>query len=85
MATIHDHFDGSAHCIECRGWCQLKGDDLELTRVFRNVLESYFYRGSWLPSQIETPMAALYGERWETFKRHGLNAMELFRQKKTHA
>ena len=36
---IHDHFDGSAHCVECDGPCKLTGDSLHLTQVVRAYFE----------------------------------------------
>lgn len=38
-AKIHDHFDGSANCIECGGACKLEGDSLALTNVVRAYFE----------------------------------------------
>ena len=32
---VHDHFDGSANCIECRGRCRLTGADRALTEMVR--------------------------------------------------
>jgi hypothetical protein len=60
--TVHDHFDGSAHCVECEGPCKLAGDALELTRMVRFVLEffAYGHRG-WLPSFIEQSLGNLLG------------------------
>lgn len=43
--TVHDHFDGSAHCVECGGWCKLTGEQLGLTQFVRFTLESLAYNG----------------------------------------
>ena len=32
---IHDHFDGSAHCVECEGQCRLTGDARTATELAR--------------------------------------------------
>lgn len=37
--AIHDHFDGSAHCVECAGPCQLTGAERHLTSVIRWMFE----------------------------------------------
>lgn len=36
---VHDHFDGSAHCVECGGTCKLTGDERAVTEVVRWTLE----------------------------------------------
>ena len=37
---IHDHFDGSAHCVECGNKpCELRGDDRAVTDIVRWTLE----------------------------------------------
>lgn len=36
---IHDHFDGSAHCVECQGPCNLGPDDYAVTQLVRYVFE----------------------------------------------
>lgn len=38
--TVHDHFDGTNHCIECQGPCQLEGADYYLSQVILCVIES---------------------------------------------
>lgn len=35
QATVHDHFDGSANCIECKGWCKLHGTEMAYTALVR--------------------------------------------------
>ncbi len=49
--SVHDHFDGSAHCVECQGYCTLTGSDLHLTRVIRFALEQLAYAG-YRPNQL---------------------------------
>ncbi len=41
--TIHDHFDGSAHCVECAGNCRLEGDDRAATNLVRAIFEYMAY------------------------------------------
>ena len=43
--TIHDHFDGSAHCVECKGHCQQTGFERGATEIVRWMLERFAYRG----------------------------------------
>jgi len=62
---IHDHFEGSANCVECGGFCQLSGEDLETTRFFRFALESILLRtDGWIPTQIKEPLLKLTYERY---------------------
>lgn len=35
---IHDHFDGSMHCVECGGRCTLEGDERIVTELVRWTL-----------------------------------------------
>lgn len=44
-ATIHDHFDGSARCRECRGPCKLTGADLWATALVRAIFEGQALSG----------------------------------------
>lgn len=37
---IHDHMDGSAHCVECAVKCKLEGAEMVLTALVRWLLES---------------------------------------------
>lgn len=39
MNQVHDHFDGSSHCQECRGPCRLDAAALTLTRLIRAWFE----------------------------------------------
>ena len=60
--TIHDHFDGADHCIECHGPCRLRRDDLALTRMVRYLLESWAATG-WkeIPDNFVWPLQVLLG------------------------
>jgi hypothetical protein len=68
---IHDHLDGSAHCVECGGSCRLTGDDLEVTRLVRFITE-YFAMSHVAPrwSFIDDALTNLLGtERKNEFHR----------------
>jgi hypothetical protein len=41
---VHDHFNGSAHCVECGGDCRLTGAERALTEMVRWRLE----KNPWL-------------------------------------
>lgn len=47
---IHDHFNGSAHCVECQGQCRLTGDERAVTALIRFTLERLAYRDEGLSS-----------------------------------
>lgn len=68
--TIHDHFEGSAHCVECKGYCRLAGDDLAVTRYIRFTLEILVMQG-WkdVPVLLKEPLRDL-----------GLNSEALMRR-----
>src|SRR5690606_11582489 len=38
---LHDHFDGSAHCVQCNGPCTLTGANLFATDIIRNIAEQW--------------------------------------------
>ncbi len=38
---IHDHFDGSANCIECNGPCRLKNADMVVTELVRWMFDRW--------------------------------------------
>lgn len=42
-AVCHDHFDGSAHCVQCGGECRLTGNDMAYTALVRALCESEVY------------------------------------------
>lgn len=68
---IHDHFDGEAHCIECRGVCNLEGESLRLTRFIRKVCEFLSYADHWIPPQIEEHLRSMVRD-YASFKKHCL-------------
>lgn len=43
--AVHDHFDGSANCIQCGGPCELEGSDLFLTEIVREMVEAWDLHG----------------------------------------
>ncbi len=38
--AVHDHFDGSAHCVQCGGICMLTGAEKALTEMIRWRMEA---------------------------------------------
>ena len=49
-AVCHDHFDGSAHCVECGGPCKLTGTEMAYTALVRMLFESTeFAKAKWVP------------------------------------
>lgn len=50
--TIHDHFDGEHHCVECDGPCRLEGDALLATQLVRFVFEQAEINRTEIPSMI---------------------------------
>jgi hypothetical protein len=66
--TIHDHFDGSAHCVECQGPCLLTGEDRTVTELARHIMEFFAYaHGSWIPEFIRQTLQNLLGDRFAEF------------------
>ena len=61
--NVHDHFDGSAHCLECSGRCTLAGDELAATELIRFLLE-YFESAhlGWMQKSLRDSVEALVGE-----------------------
>lgn len=57
--AIHDHFDGSAHCVECGGPCRLTGGDLDLTMLVRYLFEEEFYQRRRFGSLVESRLKLL--------------------------
>lgn len=53
MIRIHDHFDGSAHCIECGGPCRLPDDERRVTSLVRYLFESSRYMNMMMRSVLE--------------------------------
>jgi len=58
---VHDHFEGSAHCIECDGPCLLKGEDRALTDFLRWTLEHHARSWTHLRSFEEDALRRLVG------------------------
>jgi hypothetical protein len=55
---VHDHFDGSAHCVECQGFCQLTGADMAYTALVRALFDGEAW-GEALNSPQEIPYIAI--------------------------
>jgi hypothetical protein len=53
LLIVHDHFDGSAHCVECGGECQLAGHELFTTQLIRSLCESSLYQNRPLSMSLE--------------------------------
>lgn len=65
---IHDHFDGSAHCVECGGICSLTGDDVLATHLIRYLFEEWAVSGRY-PNYLITKAVKDTGIDFEKFKR----------------
>jgi hypothetical protein len=66
--VIHDHFNGSAHCVQCAGQCRLTGESLQVTRLVRFVMEQQYETGiCW--SLVDSALEGLLGERFQSFKK----------------
>ena len=82
---IHDHFDGSAHCVECRGFCQLRGDDRALTDLVRFTCDFFGYaHDGWMPNWVEQSLQELLGERWPNFRRRSIDGMRAMKKVMAH-
>ena len=66
--NIHDHFDGSAHCIECAGPCRLEGEALLATKLIRFILEQWAV-GYSTPNMLPTSTIKESGIDFENFKK----------------
>lgn len=65
--TIHDHLDGSNHCVECGGPCTLTGDDLAVTMLVRTVFVHLAFSGyRTVPPAMKQALESL-GVNVETF------------------
>ncbi len=47
LPKVHDHFAGSAHCVECGGHCTLTGADMAYTALFAVVVRGGGLRLGW--------------------------------------
>jgi hypothetical protein len=73
---IHDHFEGTEHCIECEGRCQLTGEDMALSEFLRNTFEYFSWdHKDWMPPNLEKYGAELLGPRWLEYRKHGQEVM----------
>ncbi len=50
---VHDHFDGSAHCVECQGECRLAGHELFSTQIIRELCSISLYNNRPLSTSLE--------------------------------
>lgn len=51
-AVCHDHFDGSAHCVECGGPCRLTGSEMAYTALVRSVFDCAAFCGQIPPHSM---------------------------------
>ena len=51
MGEVHDHFDGSGHCVECEGPCRLARSDLLLSQLIRYTMEQHVVQGT-MPNML---------------------------------
>lgn len=77
---IHDHFDGSARCIECEGPCRLRGTDLDVTVLVRFTLEREALDGfCW--SFISKSIDSLLGRKQaQAFRQRAVATTEFMRK-----
>lgn len=57
--TIHDHFDGSAHCVECGGPCRLDPESAAVTGVIRHLYEALASTGTGPNMMVRSAMEKL--------------------------
>ncbi len=55
-AVCHDHFDGSAHCVECKGPCRLIGTEMAYTALVRAVFDNAAFLGIAPPYSMTRQM-----------------------------
>jgi hypothetical protein len=81
--TIHDHFDGSAHCVECKGICALGGEEAALTGFVREVCEFFALQGKagWMPDGMQTKLSLLLAAGcWSQFWQRARTSMDPVRK-----
>ena len=69
---IHDHFDGSSHCVECNGPCRLKDESLMLTRLVRYVFDLQASEGNKKPNGFLLVPFEYAGVDWRPFWKRAL-------------
>jgi hypothetical protein len=73
--NLHDHFDGSAHCIQCGGECRLSGAELALTEMIRWQFEA-IARGAAFLSYAERSTLERIGVDIEAFMQRAMRSDE---------
>lgn len=75
---IHDHFDGSAHCVECEGPCRLQGDDRLVTNLVRWVIEfSAVVHKGWMWDFMTDALRQMLGhERLKEFHKRARQGIQ---------
>lgn len=69
FAKVHDHFDGSFHCVECAGPCKLNGNDLLLTQLVCDTMTLWAIRGEEPWGMAKHSLAHGLEHFWELWKR----------------
>lgn len=79
QVEIHDHFNGAAHCVECRGKCQLPPAELLATGLIRDMCEQWEagYSQPWMMVEMRLKdagvnLAAFMERAKATNSRHGV-------------
>jgi hypothetical protein len=65
---IHDHFDGSAHCVECGGECRLTGSNLAVTSLVSDIMDHTERAGRGWYGSAQYILKQLLGERFESMR-----------------
>ncbi len=52
-ATVHDHFDGSLLCVQCKGPCRLPAAEMAYTALVREIFESEHNYHTRMPPGVE--------------------------------
>lgn len=80
-AVVHDHFDGSAHCVECDGDCRLIGSDLLATKLVRNWMEYVALQPKWwMPPGFESALEDA-GVNVPQLKNRAIQSMKPYRRR----
>ena len=69
---VHDHFDGSAHCVQCGGPCKLTGALLFFTQLTRWLFECEVFQNRPLALGLMGQTLADAGVNIPAFKKRAL-------------
>jgi hypothetical protein len=79
---IHDCFEGTMRCVQCKGPCKLTGQDEALTAFVRRTLEHFALQGEdgWIPDDLQRNLSTLLGvDEAHRFWQHARDSMASFR------